>query len=673
MRHSLGRAFVPVLAVLLAAPAVLGAAQKNYKVVGTDGDLYYGHVSYVEPAEGIPDAVVVRADGGASRAAVLNLPIVPGDVIKTPKGRRIEIQFDTGTLLRLDEATELRVETILAPTLSRRGDVTNLVLERGRMFLMYARYGSAETFQVKLPSAAVKMEDRAVAMLRAVPDGSSDLEVRTGKVEVLCGPESALRTLRAAKNDRVVVMPDGQAQVDAALAPDDFAAWNTRVNEEFEALHKGLSAMPKPVRTLPKAVVRFAQQFGVSPYGQWVWDDMYGYVWKPYLSTYYPDGDWMPYMIGHWESVSGQMFWIPDEPWGWVPYHLGIWQWDKKLGWVWLPGSFFASAWADWDFFFGYATWRPWSLFDWMQPFGPFGFDMDFWGQRFWSTLGSYGGSGSWWSGWWQAGPGTGRAGRPVKNVISRGELQDPRLRAISGQLKDAVKRVAAGMKAGYPRLMESISEVSRQTLFVRRPDINAPRIQERIASRGRLPGDVDPAEASKHVRTFGAERNAGTLYRLNEVLRDTAPRIAPSPATTPEPPALRSAPATTLPGGAPVRGGAGGLESRSVRPGEGSAMRVRDWNPDVHLARSMGVHIRYEHNVVVCPELKLSSVHFAGARSGGGTGWSPGEDAFSGGGSGSFAPGSSSSPTRGDAGGSARGGEAGGGRAGGGGAGEKK
>ena len=94
-------------AILLAAAAGLWAA-KNYKVVNGPRDLYFGHISYIEPAPGGTDPVVQRQGGAEPEPGVINLPIGPGDTVRTSGDRRCEIQFDTGTIVRLDVATEVR-------------------------------------------------------------------------------------------------------------------------------------------------------------------------------------------------------------------------------------------------------------------------------------------------------------------------------------------------------------------------------------------------------------------------------------------------------------------------------------------------------------------------------------------------------------------------------------
>ncbi|RPJ03019.1 MAG: hypothetical protein EHM31_02035, partial [Candidatus Aminicenantes bacterium] len=346
-------------AVLLVAAAGLVAAD-NYKVVNVARDFYFGHISYIEATPEGTDPVVFREGSTEPEQGVLNLPIGPGDKIRTSGDRRCEIQFDTGTVVRLDFETDLRVETILAGSLSSTGEMSVLTLGRGRVYVMYKEYNRREMFQILTPNAAVKMKHNSVALVSAAADGTTETQVRYGRAQVLFGPaEKRLDAKAVKKGERLIVLADHQSELAAAIEDTAFELWNKDVNARFEALHEGLTAIPKPIQKLPPAVFYFAQYYG-HQYGEWLWDDFYGYVWRPFIDTgAYPWG-WSPYYAGRWSYSGGQMFWVPDEPWGWIPYHLGIWQWDKKHGWVWLPGSMFAPAWVTWDFYFGYASWRPW-------------------------------------------------------------------------------------------------------------------------------------------------------------------------------------------------------------------------------------------------------------------------------------------------------------------------
>jgi hypothetical protein len=348
-------------ALAVSAAATVFAGSRYQYVHAPDADLYFGHVSYCESELAGPHPVVLR-NGARPEPATVNLPLAPGDVVRTTAERRCEIQFDTGTLVRLDGDTELGIETILAPTLSTSENMTNLVLERGRIYIMYKRYARSERFQVITPNAAVKMDHGTVATVAVTEEGASDVEVRRGKAQVLFGPgPSETRSLKVGKLGRLVIATDHEATAwrrAEATAKSAFEQWNESTDGSFEALHRGISHVPRPVRRYPDALIYFAEKYSHA-YGEWVWSDLYGYVWRPFFNDEYLSGRWRPYSRGSWRDIKGELFWVPEEIWGRVPYHLGTWVWMKELGWVWIPGSAFAPAWVSWGYFRGYCWWRP--------------------------------------------------------------------------------------------------------------------------------------------------------------------------------------------------------------------------------------------------------------------------------------------------------------------------
>lgn len=355
------------LFVSLACALPASGAAPYRSVDGQPADAYFGHVSYCERAGDALDPKVVR--GAREEPAVVNLPLLPGDRLLTGPARRCEAQFDTGTLMRLDRATSVRLETVLARALSSHDKLTNLLLEAGRVHLLYRDYDSYEIFQVLTPTAAIKLERSAVVEIELLPDGATALRVLRGRAAVLHGPRAEkARRARLTAGTRAVVGADHALSVrtDAGEAPgDEFAAWNRDMNDRFVELHEGRSALPKPLRRYPRAVISFAERFA-DPYGEWVWSDLYGHAWRPHLAD--TDG-WWPFRLGSWREVEGRMFWVPAEPWGWVPYHLGLWHWDKKRGWAWIPGSAFAPAWVAWSYCADAGYFRPLSLRDWSRAF----------------------------------------------------------------------------------------------------------------------------------------------------------------------------------------------------------------------------------------------------------------------------------------------------------------
>ena len=160
-------------------------SKSNYKYVNSPNtDIYFGHISYTEVKHDGKDPVVLRVGERGAEVAVLNFPLTPGDTIRTTENRRCEIQFDTGTIIRLDVATELKIETILAQSLSSSKKLTNLVLNKGQVYIMYKRYRIPEIFQVITPTAGVKMKHGTVAMINVREDESTDIQIRRGRAYV---------------------------------------------------------------------------------------------------------------------------------------------------------------------------------------------------------------------------------------------------------------------------------------------------------------------------------------------------------------------------------------------------------------------------------------------------------------------------------------------------------
>ncbi|MEP7169247.1 MAG: DUF6600 domain-containing protein [Bacteroidota bacterium] len=92
----------------------------------------------------------------------------------------------------------------------------------------------------------------------------------------------------------------------------------------------------------------------LSPYGQWVDDPQYGYVWIPAGAA-----GFSPYeTAGHWVLTDYGWTWVSDYPWGWAPFHYGRWHYGA-YGWLWVPGHEWGPAWVSWRRARGYYGWAP--------------------------------------------------------------------------------------------------------------------------------------------------------------------------------------------------------------------------------------------------------------------------------------------------------------------------
>jgi hypothetical protein len=315
-----------------------------------------GHISFVEN-----EATVIRADQAENRL-VVNLPIVPGDTVVTSDNGRCELQFDNGTVIRLDKNSRLRITTVQAPTLTSSWKVTTLHLLQGQLYTLPQTYGM-EMFQIITPNAAVKLKSRTIATIRFDADLSTTLFSDAGRFEVLYGADSkTLKKVKVKSGQAYVINAANTLAISSEKRNLEFVAWNEYVDRHFKELHYGISKVPPKLKFDNSALVYWAEKWS-SLVGEWIYDELFGYVWKPaderfaYLAR--------PFFNADYVRINGQLFLVPQEAWGWVPAHMGTWVWLNR-GWTWIPGDWFHSGvsdffdrighfYPDFDYYFRYA------------------------------------------------------------------------------------------------------------------------------------------------------------------------------------------------------------------------------------------------------------------------------------------------------------------------------
>ena len=93
----------------------------------------------------------------------------------------------------------------------------------------------------------------------------------------------------------------------------------------------------------------------LSPYGQWIEDPAYGYVWIPSV-----EHGFRPYFSsGHWVMTEYGNMWVSEYPWGWAPFHYGRWTYNSFYGWLWIPDNEWGPAWVSWRSSPDYFGWAP--------------------------------------------------------------------------------------------------------------------------------------------------------------------------------------------------------------------------------------------------------------------------------------------------------------------------
>jgi hypothetical protein len=104
----------------------------------------------------------------------------------------------------------------------------------------------------------------------------------------------------------------------------------------------------------------------LNQYGEWVDANPYGRVWHPEVVN-----NWQPFTNGHWAYDGNDWVWVSYEPFGWIVYHYGSWEYSPDYGWLWIPArdqwSPARVQWVDYDDNVGWAPMR-YNNRNWPEP-----------------------------------------------------------------------------------------------------------------------------------------------------------------------------------------------------------------------------------------------------------------------------------------------------------------
>jgi hypothetical protein len=349
-----GRRGWPLLAIL----SLTVSAELHAQEAEPPEDAYaagdYGRLRHQENG-----ATLVREETGAARefptSGDVNAPIFPGDTLVTGPDQRAEVQLASGSVVRIDEGSEVTFLALPQPY-GEIADDTVIQLAEGTLRLA-ALVAETEGFRVDTPAAtAWVLGDSDVRI--EVRGGATYVQSRRGLVEVVAGGDSVL--LRGGMSTEI---SDGSTPRDPepfnTFLADRFDRW-VEEREATYAVTNG-NAEGDVYHELPVEVRPYYSELSV--HGSWVHTPDYGYVWCPRAVP----AHWRPYADGYWAYGPHGYFWISTEPWGWAPYHYGRWSWVGGYGWAWVPGRVFGGAWVSWSWGPSHVGWC--ALNYWNRPF----------------------------------------------------------------------------------------------------------------------------------------------------------------------------------------------------------------------------------------------------------------------------------------------------------------
>ena len=303
-----------------------------------------GNVSYIQFMEN--EGTIIPADKPEKIAAQVNYPLYPGDVVDTQSQGRMELALADGNLLWLDSSTSAEMRGLFR-TDGFSDQRTYIYFKAGQGAFEVVEdppedaepvlgFAGGDFYMYSAGLYGIELRGRQVHL--RIYSGRGELVTDRGSVLLQAGEEAVAREDGYA--DRHRLRDDGS----------DFAAWVEA--RRAKRLHSTSSTYTGEELS--------SYSYMLDDYGSWVYmPSLSLYAWRPVV-----DVGWQPFFDGRWNWSHHGWFWVGMEPWGYVTHHYGRWIMDPAMGWIWVPGAYWAPGWVDWYWDDDYIGWCPMGYFD---------------------------------------------------------------------------------------------------------------------------------------------------------------------------------------------------------------------------------------------------------------------------------------------------------------------
>ena len=331
-------------------------------LVGTafaDQDRYV-RLRYVEG-----DVALYPADRERPNDATVNTPVMDGDEIQTQSGRA-ELAFHNGVVVRVADNSSIRVSSTYSPM--------TIDLLQGTVFVDSHMVKSlGDELMIQAANSQVYLIDEGNMRVDLGQEGAVRVTSNQGQAEVRANGQRILLQ----QGERTYIDPNTAPETpQAAEKFDDLDDWNaSRMDAYAVQNNNGYDENNGNNQGNYVDQSIYYDSYDLNNYGDWQQYGDYGNVWVPQVSY-----GWRPYCDGRWQYTNGSYFWVGYEPWGWAPYRYGRWGWGANIGWYWVPGNVFGSAWVSWYDYGDYIGWCP--LDYWNRPI--FG-NSHYWNGHYWN------------------------------------------------------------------------------------------------------------------------------------------------------------------------------------------------------------------------------------------------------------------------------------------------
>jgi hypothetical protein len=304
--------------VSLRLPALLAALLLLVTMAAADTDV--SHVRIVRLSYVSGDVQVDQPGSAGSEKALLNMPVVEGMTIRTGDDGEAELEFESGTAVRVAPGSQLDIPQL---ELQDGRKLTTVNLEDGTAYVDY-RQQRDSAFIFGYGSHQLTL-DKTVRFRAEVDGNELQLAVFKGSLDV-AGTD---RDVRVKKNETATLFADDPERYELAdsIAAGEYDDWN-KEREQYVSYYSNEARQYNET---------YSYSYGASDlayFGNSFYVPGYGYCWRPYGVG----SGWDPFADGAWVWYPGFGYtWVSAYPWGWLPYRYGSWTFVPSYGWLWFP------------------------------------------------------------------------------------------------------------------------------------------------------------------------------------------------------------------------------------------------------------------------------------------------------------------------------------------------
>ncbi len=282
------------------------------------------------------DVEILRGNQTVFSHAVMNMPIIQGSRINTGTDGRAEIEFEDGSVTRITPNSSLNIDKLET---TADGTLKTTIDQLSGLIYYELRSDPSTPYKVLFQNRTVQPAVNSTFRIDMTAN-PANLAVIDGGVNVHGSANDYLADVK--QGQTIQFQPSGSTKYTLAdgIIPNGFDQWNDQRDEEAakEAENQTPARTQQGGGGAPMGSLLGYGWGDLDAYGGWYPLPGYGMVWQP--GGMGPGFD--PYGYGGWANMGMGMgySWVSGYPWGWLPFHYGMWSYIGGFGWGWMPGAY---------------------------------------------------------------------------------------------------------------------------------------------------------------------------------------------------------------------------------------------------------------------------------------------------------------------------------------------